>query len=234
MIAGFYPRAKSDNVLHATLRDAKGVADLCMSQPFLKAKATNLSRCAPINMGSTSTSPVFGMRHRFKMIRIDARPIPTQVIQLQSGRNNSIVPLIDVDVSKSPSSIDTHNTISAGISRPLPNPAPRRINHILSVVSSLSMSRKIANRLALNIAPICASTPGKRGCLPTAALAQARRIRAFVATLGTHFSDLLHRSGGAVPGGVRALARRLCASQVYPGFGSSTWFFLPLADSRAS
>ena len=180
-------------------------------------------------LGIQAPTYVLGVRDRLHVVRIDAAPVATQVVQVQSGRNGSDHLFVDNSMR-----LLVVNASVPGITPgPIPFPASGRfVNRVVRAVGAVLVAFDPAKRLALHPARLAVGLLGYRGGLPAATHAKASGVRrghqfsffgvpvrpgARVAThnigaanglpaintsfvrIGMHSRDLLSRSFGAVP-----------------------------------
>lgn len=198
-------------------------------------------------LGPGAPALILGPRHRLQMIRVDARSVATEMVQLHASRDPAVLPFIENDVR--PSSFGS--PVSAGLNRLLPNPARRLISAILNgVVGSGSPALGRPYRDTARQAPLgvvrdwfaAILTPGARLGDPTLVLpslivllTQVASVKRLVAiwfgtrpwgSLGPHL-DLLRRvprrGQFALPPGFFASPSLSHFSHGYASFGGARW-----------
>lgn len=123
---------------------------------------------------------VLSMRNRFKVVRIYACPVSTEVVNLQAVRYFALVNLIIVTMRALLLAAPAYLTVALVVLKSLPFPAPRFIvNNIVDRGLSVHMSRKKPNRLTPYVAKTTVGLSSNRGLSATSALAESRWIRPF-------------------------------------------------------
>lgn len=150
--------------------------------------------------GSAPAS-IFRRCHRFKVFRVDACSIAAKVINLKARWDGSAMSFVDKSVSVPPFSFIGKHAVSGWRLSSDPDPtAGFRIFDVLNGRQSQMVVTNIPMGLALDESSGAIVTTTKRCGLSAATLTQTKGD----AIVWTRHSDLLHRSGCAVAGGVSA------------------------------
>lgn len=159
-------------------------------EPFF-ANLTRRLLCA--KAGREHASPhVFLKRHGFQVVGVDARGIPAQVVDDKTIGNGPIGVLVKRSMGIAAIPTTKHEAVASAVATTLPNPTTgHRVHDVIDRMAGapLMPANKTTPRLR-------APNVGQR------LAAAARANRRFGDRIRLHCSDLLDRSGDAVPGGV--------------------------------
>lgn len=216
------PRFSGGDIANGSPTDVESRRDVTNSH--LLRQRTNFGYLTRCQLGASPTIGVLGRSNGFQMCWVNTKAITAQVVKVQTAGNVALVLPVEPAVCRFTYPVDGDLSVSVagcrrtlphptsgggvdGVRRGMPTPSCVTINKALGFTPDVAVLRQIGFLRQTR-------------SLATSALAKARRIRSFVGILRTHFSDLLYRSGGAVPGACPALPGVSILAKTAPSCGN--------------